>query len=285
MSTATTVWDASRFIACKVVGGSSNDASKRRISYPLWEKGWKGFIKDEVFPLLGLGFTRISVHNPAGAMLSEEMQADQFIHAKETGCGWVEDGFVEYWRKITGSGVEVAMYLGMLKNDPNFVSLAAGRLTKDDWLKRVYESYALVLDAGCSVCFDALFDVREDTPEFRFFQLINSLGVKTYLEPIPHKDNPYMYKANFIITEQLYKHKDASWAADELVLTGEKIRLLNQPYDPTDIGWKNEAAWLPQWINDCRSKNYSCLLGPGGMLERRQTVADLLKIPYKPIVI
>jgi hypothetical protein len=276
----TNVWNEDRFIAAILVGGTSNDASQRTIGYPLREKGWRNFIRDHVFPTIGLGFKRMSLHNPAGTLPNEQMQADQFIHAKEAGMTWIEDGFVDNWSKIT-SFIEVNCYLGMLKDDFDFKN----RIERKDFagiLERLYQSYRLPLMAGMNICFDALFDVSETSPEYSFYKFMTSIGVKCIVEPTPHLNNPHLYSAHFIITEQLYQNRGADWYPPENKLTGEKIRLLNQPYKSSfyqgTTSWTNEAEWLPFWLQDCRRTNYSCMLAPWNMLTSRTTVSDLVKL-------
>lgn len=271
-----TKWDANRLIACLLVGGSSNDPSKRCIGYPLKSNGWKGFIEQNVHPGLKLGFQRFSLHNPAGTLPNEPMQPDQFVHALESGHTYLVQDFVSEWSKIT-SLVEVNCYMGQLKDDPNFTRLQSSKNIAK-WLQRIWNAYRFPLEAGMSISFDALFDVREDSPELKFYELLASLGVRTYVEPLPIKTNPWLAKANFIITEQLFKNKDASWETPDKLLTGEKIRLLNQPFgDPGINSFKNELDWLHKWMLDCQKTNYSCMFGPYAMYAAEISVAEMLE--------
>lgn len=277
MISLTQKWDESRFIACLLVGGSSKDASQRCIGYPLRTKGWAGFIRENVLPGINLGFTRFSLHNPAGTLPTEPMQADQFIHALESGHQYLVQDFVSEWSKITSMGIEVNCYMGQLKDDPNFKALQnVKNISK--WLQRIWNSYRFPLEAGMNISFDTLFDVSQDSPELKFYELLTALGVRTYVEPLPIKTNPWLARANFIITEQLYGNKDSTWETPDKLLTGEKIRLLNQPYGNKTVNtFQNEIEWLPQWMKSCKDTNYSCMFGPYCMYQANVTVSEMLK--------
>lgn len=94
-----------------------------------------------------------------GKRAKEEMQADQFLDAKDDGVEWIGRGFVEAWRPVT-QRVQVIAYIGMLPKNDRF----EGLLQRGDCagLQAVTDSYRLPLDAKMDIAFDALHMVNPD---------------------------------------------------------------------------------------------------------------------------
>jgi len=237
--------------------GSGSNVEDRRIQFGIKETGWRGFVQKYITPAIPLGYQRFHLHNPAGTLPNEEMQADQFQDAKEQGdLGWIFRDFVSAWRPITRNlSLEVIAYLGTFEDD--FARYQAGQYTKDNYLKRLWESYRYPLDAGMSIGFDAMTGPETD-PDYHFMRMLQGLGVKTYIEPWPNVRNPHHWDCNNITTNQLFAHLNPNWAAPRTSLTGEVIILLTTP--PTGETWANYDAWGPRWCREFMANGYSVMV-------------------------
>lgn len=237
--------------------GSADDPTRRNIGFDVVEKGWKNFVDREVLPGIDLGVTRYQLHNPAGTDRNFEMQVDQFLLAKknpELANVWKD--FVKVWKPITNKA-EIICYMGVIKHPQNkdLESYKNNKYKKALWLQRLIECYKLPLDAGMSLGFDAFFELERSTPEFTFFETLTNLGVRTYTEPWPHKSTPHFFPHNSITTEQLYLAFSDDWAAKKESVTGEKIRLLNQP--PAGKTWQDYESWAPEWVRKTIAEGWS----------------------------
>lgn len=269
------------FIGYFNIGFSGGAISNRNIGYDLKEIGWREFIDRWVKPLiLEKGVSRIELHNPAGTLPNEDMQADQFIHARRQGLDWVSKDFISAWRPITAmKNVEIISYLGLMHTDADFSRLKLKRNCKDNWLYRVYDAYRLPMDAGMSIGFDAIHHEPEESPEHHFVKMVSGLGLKTYIEPWPHKDCPHWFQSNHITVNSFWPHVNgSSWAADEKLLTGEKIMMINKGLE-TNGGFEYFWLWGPKMIRDFQAKGFTVMAPADYLFEYNETLEEFLERP------
>lgn len=260
-------------IGCYIIGGSSTVIEDRRIGWNIKAEGWRGFVDRWVKPAIEMGFKRLELHNPGGTLGTEVMQADQFIHARNAGLDWILDDFIEVWKPITASGIEVISYLGDIKDDNDFKKRAAGTYSKDDWFRRIEQSYNLPLNAGMSIGFDALSEVGPDSTEYLFVKLIQSMGVKVYIEPFPHHDYPNLFPLNALTTQSLRDAWSSWWPPKKELLTGEQITLMDKP--PAGQTWETYTRWLPKWCQEKRALNETPMVLMYELVRDRFPIAKL----------
>ncbi len=240
-----------RIISLLLIGGSSTDIEDRRVAWGLRQRGWEGFVRLVVRPQLDAGVRRIQIHNPFGALPDEPMQFDQYIHARSAGLTFLTEGFVEAWKPVIegrytdGEPVEVIAYLGKLPDDPDFQKLLdAGDTT--GWLARAVVSLSLPLEAGMSLGFDASASAAEQSPTHRLTELLQSLGIRIYIEARPYKYTPHWFDNNVIITDRFWKRSDplehpgdsGKWAAGNDQLTGEIVRIVFPKHAEDPVNWR-----------------------------------------------
>ena len=237
-------------IAGFLIGGSSDVVADRQVGRNLKRLGWMGFVTKEVRPAIAWGATRVEIHNPFGSVAGQDMQFDQAIHARDGVADmhppipWLTEGFVEAWRPITQSGVEVIAYLGYLKDDADFKALSPLK-----WLERFEESCRLPLEAGMSLGFDASAQFPADSREFAALELTRRLGVKVYVEGRPPKDGRHLWDYPIFMADNWFKrsnptkHPDSAWAAPNEKLTGEIVRMVLEP--PPGKNHQNMSWYVP----------------------------------------
>lgn len=275
--------NASKIIAFWGIG-SGADPAHRNIGWNIATEGWQQFVDAMVRPAIEMGVTRFWIHNPAGTEAGQPMQADQFARAREAGLYPVLKDFVQAWKPITAR-YEVVAYLGLFEQE--FMDLAPAQ-----FLDRVMESYRLPIEAGMSIGFDAMFQEDGTRADQRFMRLLQSLGVKTYVEPWPRNTSPQLFDCNNISTVQLYNHKlyvDPSWAAAREKLTGEIVIALNSPMSEWDPriptpprvptnNWANfSTGWGAEWCREIIAQGFTALIGMDEMVARRQTLESWLE--------
>ncbi|MEM6334243.1 MAG: hypothetical protein AAF823_12975 [Planctomycetota bacterium] len=267
---ADTTLAAERFVVRYVIGNSSTRDENRRVGHGLSRSaGWSSFVRLKVRPLIDAGFTRFMLHNPFGAIGGERMEFDQYVDAKAARLGWLTDDFVEAWRPVTrgdysdGRPIEVIGYLGDLDGDTTFVELRDAD-DRAGWLRRATVSVSPLLDAGMSVGFDSASKLPEGSPEYGLIRLLNGLGVRTYVEPRPHKTVPHLWTQNVIALNRGWRRSDparvasnSAWAATNEQLTGEIVRIVRFPQgdlagqlDHARQAWADghTVAWTPELI-------------------------------------
>lgn len=264
-----------RLIAWFPIGNSSSHAEDRRIGWDLKRIGWSGFVERWAKPAIELGFDGIQIHNPGGTLLNEEMQADQFIAAREAGLRWISDGFAEAWRPITAR-TQVIAYLGMLTGNERLERLARGPDRAAFW-RVVDDSYALPLAAGMDIGFDALHNVKADGWEMEVYRYIKGKGVKAYVETAPNVRDRVLYDSHFQIMnktlERTLKNRER-WMAPLEQLTGERVILLADP--PEGCDWKNWREWMGHFMAHWLDQGWTVAVNPAQMIEARVRPADLI---------
>lgn len=241
-------------------------------------QGWPYFVDKYILPMIDKGWKRLHYHNPGGTKPVEDMQFDQFIHAREEGFDWIGKNFVNAWIKATRlPGVECICYLGTLPTDENFAPLSR-KWSQQKYLERLLRSVELPLAAGMSIGFDAIGEHPENNHAIRVIELFQSLGIKTYVEPWININNKFAYGWNHITTNQLEVHLNPAWSAPEEKLTGEKIILLNSPESikPT-YHWSNYYEWAGNWHENQWNKGRSVMVGYDGAKMPQFSAQEYLK--------
>lgn len=277
-------------VGAYTIGWSANNPATRNIYDALAKNGWQKWVDTEIKPAIDAGFTRFFLHNPGGCLAGEDMQPDQFIYAENAGLTFITKEFVSAWRPITAQGIEVISYQGYLPKDPDFLKLAKGRLTKDDWLRRIERSYHHALDAGMSIGFDSSGNVQLNTPEYHFMSLLKALGVKVYLEPWIHKTAPHLFSWDNLTASNFMRHVDSTWAADRSQLTGEVMNFLQHlPYP--DATWQNVPEWIGKWVKEQRDLGNTPMIPASAIVKAGKTLQEVLsekvtvtKIETKPVL-
>jgi hypothetical protein len=220
-----------RIVSWQTIGNSSNVVADRCVGADIKRRGWTGYVRRVVEPELAWGCRRFALHNPFGCLPDENMQFDQYLHAKEAGLDWLLQDFVEAWRPLTQRGIEVICYLGTTVDDPVFE-----RLFKEDpaaWERRVWTCVQPALDAGMTIALDYSSTTHEG--ENCIATLLQERGVKIYCEPRPRADAPRWFKVPVITTNAFWKrsnpeaHPDSKWAARNDQLTAEIIQIVHLP--------------------------------------------------------
>ena len=238
-----------------LVGGSGVNPKVRNIGGQLPYVGWETFVKRKIEPLIkwagkdenGHPRARFWLHNPWGLTLEEKvMRADQYLLARKAGLNLVTQRFVEAWKPITQEDIEVVAYLGKLNDQESM-----GKLTGSDWFNRAFLSYQLPIQAGMSIGFDS-FTGEQISKENYFRKLIESLGIRTYIEPRPRKDQTFLYSANIMSIDSFWKrsdpdlYKDSKHMARTSDLSGEIVRLIVNDPQKTNIK-SNERFEAFKW--------------------------------------
>lgn len=257
--------------------GSGRAPAIRNTGWNIARDGWQQFVDQWIKPMIDLGVRRFQLHNPFGTDLGEPMEMDQAIEAEQRGLRGLLDDFVSAWRPITASGqVEVISYLGLF--DVDMRRLQTGQYSKDDFLETFWKCFRLPLDAGMSLGWDALHynGVGERDTWYLMYRLIQSLGVKCYIEPWPHRLRPHLWDCNHESTVQVWRNmvrdpnRWPSWAAPREVCTGEACVIMNSPDATQGHTWQNGDTWQPQWCREIMAQGMTPIVG----LPYRRMVAE-----------
>ena len=235
--------DVSKLIAWWNIGWSTRDASVRNVGRNLPNIGWRGFIETEAQSAVARGFRRLMLHNPFGTLPGEVMQFDQYIEAVGADLGWLTRDF-GYWKRVTRGSftaddpVEVIAYLGALDSDASFekVRKLQTPVAAAAWIARAYSSILPLLDAGMSIAFDSLggkngVDIHH--PAVDFVSLLQALGVRTYIEPWPGKQQLMFHvKPGIVMVDRFWKNmasRDFTWHTPVAEVKGEIVRIVKSP--------------------------------------------------------
>ena len=153
--------------------------------------GWPEFVDDYIVPDLQSGYEGgVMIHLPFAKDSEADplMSFDSYIHAQERRLELIWRRFARAIRPVVrgkytdGRPVRVVCYLGSLKDDPDFVRLLEKRGRLDDWLRRVWRSTRVILDAGCEIAFDTAGTWSPDEPAYAFVMLIRNMGAGGWIE-------------------------------------------------------------------------------------------------------
>jgi hypothetical protein len=221
------------------VAWSSRDPARRNVGCVTPARGWPGFV-ESIGPLAGR-FHRVWFHNPFGALAGEPMQFAQWSQAKKQGLSWLTEKFDTSVRRITDAGIEAVAYIG----SPRLLVVRQGE-SFESWQKRAFAEMQPLMDAGCSIGFDATYGGPEMGPRsypFRLIQMLPQYRIKVYCEPWPLANSPHMFNQAFIMRESFYldNRQHPKWVPANK-LRGEVIRLLlPQPKDlPAKVAQVNK---------------------------------------------
>lgn len=257
-------------------GIGSGDNPNRNIGWVEPSGGWTAFVETWVKPGIDLGITRWQLHNPAGTETGQPMQADQFVLAKEQGLDWVIEDFVKAWRPITEQpGIEVIAYLGMFYE--GLLERQESPKRKDAFMQRLVDSYRYPVDAGMSIGFDALHQQPASSEAATWMRFLQSMEVKTYIEPWPYIGSQHLWDCHHMSTLWLYNHMtrvDGSWAAPRDQLTGEPIIILSQPIDGET--WATYHEWAPKWCREMNSQGFTISTALNDMIQWREPLEKWL---------
>ncbi len=180
--------DYSKLISFMGLGGQA-DPAHMHSHLSTYNISWADFVQQRIVPELDWGVRRIMLHLPFGKDETTGSHSfDSYIVAQQRGLTIIVSGFEEEIRKViageytAGEPVEVICYLGALGLDPDFIQLMDEQHGGDDWILRFWWSVKPVLDAGCSVAFDAAATWPPDGPEHHIAKTIRALGTKVYIE-------------------------------------------------------------------------------------------------------
>ena len=232
---------SANYIAHFPIGHSSINAANRRVGWNLAEQGWDGFVENQIQPVIDSGVRRIMLHNPFGVNGTGAMQFDQYTEAQDAGLDWLTDGFVEAWKPITDSGVQVIGYIGSPRLDPD------SRVFEDagDWagfLAFAAENTDPLVAAGMDVGYDAAGVAHADSFTARYAEVLEGGGTEILVEPRPSAGFFHWYDNAVISTVDFWEQSDprlnprtAGGAASTDDLRGEIILL--------DLGVNGTERW------------------------------------------
>jgi len=270
-STAVPVRVKSAIISQLQIGWSSSVAADRNVGWNIKAEGWQGFVNRYVQPAIAWGATRILLINPFGTKANEPMQLDQFLHAQQEGLTWLTQGFVQAWKPIIDSGIEVIGYVGTMENDSNF--------TSSNWQTRFWASLKPLLDAGMSIGLDGAGAAAATTKTGQGVQLLRAQGAEVYVEPRPAVTNTAVHRLGVITTEDFWdrsnpeRYPDSAWAATDAMIRGEVIRLLSGP--PAGKSWA-EPSWYPAYMRDILAQGNSAAIGIDLLIHLGVSLEELL---------
>lgn len=262
--------------------GSGGDASRRHTQWIEPDDGWPGFVERRILPLRGLGVRRFWLHTPmghSGVMRNQPVvgdtliRFDQWLEAREKpSLGWLTRDFAKAWLPMTRGGVQVVAYLGTLPGAPEFGDLLRGR--QRDYFDRLTKSLRPFLDAGCDLALDSAVLSQPGDSVYELVQLLNSRGVRTYIESMPRVDAPHWFGADIVSSEEQFQA--ASHPGNQHILapperlTGELVRGFWSAVDRQK--YSDHRAWYRAEIPAALERGHSvCLalihfLNAGGKL-------------------
>ncbi len=225
----------SRIVAKYSIAHSSNDYSARLVGHGLTVDGWAPFIAEEILPALDAGFTRIDLHNPFGRGPDDTFMAfDQYLDALVETPKLTED-FVELWKPITDSGVEVIAYMGSPRHDPIQVSLIDD---PDAWWSRALAAVQPLVDAGMSIALDASANATGDLLDVALAEHLRDQGVRVYIEARPAADATHWFDYPLFLREATWEKQSPELRpihigrhAWDHELTGEVVRIVDDADD------------------------------------------------------
>lgn len=296
-----------RVVVLFPIGNSGNNARSRYVGWdgvlrPSGQTltsttGYRAFSKQLIARAVNeCKATRVQLHNPFGVGPNREMQAGQYLDARDAKLEWLTRDFVpaiSLWTKT----IEVIAYPGGFAEDPRFMKAAVEPGTVLDRLAR--DSYAPIISAGCSVGFDALHNMSEFSPrDRRLVGLANNitdaarnrdLSSRRYCETYPHKNDAWwvntpssqwgaMVPSENAVVSTITRERDKAfqtWALDGF--EGEVIVILNSLKGmPAAATWENFPSWIGDWVGTQMGRGYSVAVGASSLFDHNLTVEDIL---------
>ena len=231
-----------RAIAWHTIGGRSTYMPYRLAwleNDPLPESYWTSpQFTAELYWTLNRGFQRIFLHNPfrqSPTSTEGGMQFDQYLEAQVT-TPWLTNRFVEIFKPVVESGVEVIAYVG--SPDPyepgghNGDCEQQALMEKPDlWWARAWSALQPFLDAGMSIGLDASVVTDANSYTYQLAEALRARGVRVYVESVPEVRNPHWGVYPFIMANSqwwwLVPGMPQSMPLSQL--SGEIFRFVNYP--------------------------------------------------------
>lgn len=201
----------------KLYGGwfiaSGSSSAVRGVQWLDPAKGWRGFVENRLRPQINLGQRDFLLHCPfgrddparqqpvGGKSIQTLYRFDQYLVARQH--AWLTDGFVEAIRPLTEAGSQIVIYLGTLIGAPEFDLSQRG--TRAVW-RRLVDSLAPVIEAGCDLAIDTLPFVREGDLAYELVRWLRSLGVRVYAEPTPQQGFEAWAASDLIVDYQQWQN-------------------------------------------------------------------------------
>jgi hypothetical protein len=244
--------DSERLLSWMQIGYSSDNTTERCMPASIHRGGWRQYVKDNVVPELQAGSRRFLLSNPFGTLPTEQsgvMQLDQLLHAKADGLDWVDRDFVQTWKPICDSGVEVIAYFGAANEDPDFKKLEDPKTNNQAWFDRFFASIKPALDCGMSIGLDGASQMPENSLVYQAVCKLRAMNVTVYVEPRPCIQYPWPKSFPVISVENFWHMSNPAentgaipWAVKNNEMTDDVIRFVQTP--PPGKDWKNRD-WFP----------------------------------------
>ncbi len=254
-------------IICYYGIGSGSDASRRYVQFVQPSSGWRGFVENELKPIIAMGVRRFMLWMPHGRetkirsqlmgnwRIDTNLRFDAYNVARQNvNNNWYTQGFAEAIYPITQQGVEVIAYVGALHGAPEFDALPTGQ-AKWEAMKAI----APLLDARCSIAFDTAIFSRPGHYVYDLAQSLKQSGYKYYIEPTPHNDQQHWFSSSCVVSDTQWTNvvNPSSILAPASKLTGEIVRgwFSEKPkFYPTFREWYN---WT---VPTAIAQGHSCAL-------------------------
>lgn len=240
---------ADHAIAWRGVGGLTTYAPYRfawRQEDPLPTSYWvNSALSFELGQILSRGYQRILLHNPFGqtpyttfpdgCIESGQMIFSQYLQAVSS-TPWLVNNFVETWKPVVESGIEVIAYIG----SPDSYSPDAGNGDCEqmaligqpsEWWVRSDQALQPLIDSGMSIAFDAAVGTSKDSYTYRLAESLRARGVRVYVESVPEARNPHWATYPFIMSNSQWSWLNPGNGSSVPLgqLSGEILRFVNYP--------------------------------------------------------
>jgi hypothetical protein len=218
-------------------------------------------------------------------MPEEIMQADQLLAAHDAGLDWVDRDFVETWKPITQSGIEVIAYFGDANGGDSFKKLIDPKTNNKAWFDRFFASIKPALDAGMSIGLDGSATISDDSLVFQAICKLRAMNVTVYVEPRPNKN--FRWATSFpVISVDAFWHMSnpaenngaIPWAVKNDEMTNEVIRFVQTA--PPGKDW-NKRDWFPKTLREILAEGHTAAVNFTSLMRDGVDPLSLL-IPPSP---
>jgi hypothetical protein len=266
--------------------GSGSDSSRRYVQFVTPQRGWQGFVQDQIVPMIRQGVRRFLLWMPHGResktrkqlvgnqWLSTQLRYDAWrLTQKNLALRWLSTGFAEAFYPLTTNGIEVITYVGTLHGAPEFDKFPKGQVIWD-----AVKAIAPLIDARCSIALDTSVRSQPGHYVYELTQSLKSGGTKYYLEPTPPVDMPHWFSSPCIVSEvqwaNVVQPANHHILAGPNRLTGEIIRGLFQ-YKPLQFPSIN--AWYNWTVPSILKAGHTCCLPLGPYFAQGGTLNQLMR--------
>lgn len=240
-----------KFIVWYQIAGSIPSTPENKLIrevgwFPPTPEYWNNFANRIKNNEMQIGVKRIVLWSPFGFSYDspEPIQFDQYLNA-QVDTPWLVNNFVNAWKPITQSGVEVIAYIGSPYIDEKQVALINNQSA---WWDRAWSAVKPFKDAGMSIAFDAVVGQSESSMDYQLAEALRNQGVKVYVESRPRYNLSHWNQSHYgvFIDNYFFYRSDPERYADASVwqavknsdLKGETIRMVlyeNGPNLPSDV--------------------------------------------------